>query len=292
MQIYKNTAGNCWLIPAIENITPDGIVTELRSMPFGSIVLNVVNAAISGYKSGTQVFPAKLEKDVITLSRWLADLHLVRGNGNTGITDREYIYKMYCSIGCELYGLIWQEPACNGHDLIKDGNNIIPCDTFIVPEQPDQTEIPYLLPSVIYMFSEDLWQLLFFENTPKIRTCANCDRLYFSNNFKAKYCPDCKGNYGKIRYKHRKENSTRALHNSILNQLYLKYGGSSPAKSAGMTSDISNAFLAESNYYWDVVNGRNPQPNPDYNADIQTETDYIRWLESKKAEISRTKKGG
>lgn len=291
MQIYRNMAGNCWLIPAIENITPDGITTELHSMPFGNIVLSVVNAAISGYKSGTHVFPAKLEKDVITLSQWLTDLHLVRGNGNTGIVDRKYIYEMYCSIGCELYGLIWQEPACNGHDLIKDGNTICPVDTFVVPEQPDQTEIPYLLPSVIYVFSEDLWQLLFFENAPKIRACSNCGQLYFSSNFKAKYCPDCKGNYGKIRYKHRKENSARALHTYVLNLLYLKYGGSSPAKSAGMTSDISNAFLAESNYYWDIVSGRNPQPNPDYNADIRTESDYISWLESKKAEISRTKKG-
>lgn len=291
MNIYKDATSGVWLEPCLERETKNGIVTELREIPFGSIVLNVVNTALSAYRSESSDFPEKLKKDVLQLSECLTDLQNIRKNGNTGIQDREFFYKMFGWLACELYGITPQEPICNGHDLINHDGTLLPVDTFILPEQAERAEITCIFPAEIFLFSEDLWLLLFSESTPKIRRCSNCDQLYFSNNFKAKYCPACKSIMGKIRYQNRKQHTARALHTKILNLLYLKYGGSCPEKSAGMTSDISNAFLAESNYYWDIVNGRNPQPNPDYNADIQTETDYIRWLESKKAEISRTKKG-
>jgi hypothetical protein len=47
------------------------------------------------------------------------------------------------------------------------------------------------------------------------------------------------------------------------------------------TNTEKELFLAESNYYWDIVRGKEVKPIPLFAANIKTEEDYKKWLEEK-----------
>lgn len=55
------------------------------------------------------------------------------------------------------------------------------------------------------------------------------------------------------------------------------------------TKELSNAFLNESNYYWDIVSGRDVEKNPAYKKRIKTKEDYMKWLQEQKKACKKRK---
>lgn len=119
----------------------------------------------------------------------------------------------------------------------------------------------------------DLYEL---ENTV---FCQNCGHTFFSTNVNATYCTLCKKNMGKIRHQARKKNVERKLHQEILSMLY----------TLDDTKELSNAFLNESNYYWDIVSGKDVKKNPAYKKRIKTKEDYMKWLQEQKKAYKKRK---
>lgn len=130
------------------------------------------------------------------------------------------------------------------------------------------------------VFILDLWEFLFNPacRKKKMLKCENCGRLFYSSNNQAKYCDICKQPeiMGKIRYENRKKNTVRKLHHDIVTKLYSIGDGKKKSP-----NEISNAFLEESNYYWDIIQGKEVIPNPLYQERIKTESQYKKWLEKK-----------
>ena len=128
-----------------------------------------------------------------------------------------------------------------------------------------------------FMFSRDLYHTLVdCSNDVKIKKCSRCGHLFIAETNKHKYCPDCKATPNTIRVEQRKK-SVRYLHKRVYDKLnnYDKYSYNGKK----MLSD----FLAESNYYWDIVRGKEIELNPMYSNKIKTEAQYRKWLEKKNA---------
>lgn len=157
-----------------------------------------------------------------------------------------------------------------GHSFIK--KYTIPVEKFEFAEECD-------------FFILDFWEFLFnpIYQKSKIHVCPNCNSIFASNNNKARYCEVCKQPeiMGKIRYRNRKENKARKLHQDILTIAY--------KLNKTKHNECSNAFLNESNYYWDVVRGKKPEKIKGYSAKIKTESDYMKWLEKKYEELKNQK---
>ena len=123
----------------------------------------------------------------------------------------------------------------------------------------------YVTENVEYIFSLDLLHIL-NGDTETPRRCPGCNMLYFSNNNKSKYCPDCKTRYNEIRLENRKKNPCRYLHKQITDLLN-NYG------------DGSEDFREESNYYWAIIQKKEPKSIPlNIDSSITTEKDYYNWL--------------
>lgn len=153
-----------------------------------------------------------------------------------------------------------------GYEIIKVGETLVPCEKYFVRDVPSA-------------FILDFWEWLFNPQSLKIRTCKECGILFCSNNVNATYCPLCKKNMGKIRYQARKKNVERKLHQEILSMLY----------TLDDTKELSNAFLNESNYYWDIVSGKDVEKNPAYKKRIKTKEDYMKWLQEQKKAYKKRK---
>ena len=128
-----------------------------------------------------------------------------------------------------------------------------------------------------FMFARDLYHTLVdCSNDVKIKKCSRCGHLFIAETNKHKYCPDCKATPNTIRVEQRKK-SVRYLHKRVYDKLnnYDKYSYNGKK----MLSD----FLAESNYYWDIVRGKEIELNPMYSNKIKTEEQYRKWLEKKNA---------
>lgn len=121
------------------------------------------------------------------------------------------------------------------------------------------------------LFPIDLMFLL--RNAGAVHVCARCGQLYLKNNLSSRYCPECKyivGSKGIIN-ENRRKNKARYLHKRILDKL------NSKANTRVNPAD----FRAESNYYWAVVNGKQPKIIPKVaSPNVKTEAQYIAWLES------------
>lgn len=147
-----------------------------------------------------------------------------------------------------------------GYGFVGDYNT--PCEIYETHEEQD-------------IFIIDFWEYLFNPKTPKTRVCKECDVLFASNNTNATYCDMCKNDIGRIRYKNRRNNKERFLHKTISDQLRL------------IDETLSNNFLNESNYYWDIVQGKIQTVNTSYRDDITTKDDYMKWLEGKKKQYEK-----
>lgn len=148
--------------------------------------------------------------------------------------------------------------------------NATPCETFECAELFD-------------IFILDFWEFLFNPacQNKSIRFCKHCGSMFIDSNNKAKYCEVCRQPeiMAKIRYANRKSNKARKLHQEVLT---LAYGF------AKKPNNDSNAFLNESNYYWDIVQGKKPEKVKGYSNRIKTEEQYISWLERKREHFKKT----
>ena len=146
----------------------------------------------------------------------------------------------------------------------------IPCEAFECAE-------------LFNIFILDFWEFLFNPVCKKttVRFCKNCGSMFIDSNNKARYCEVCRQPeiMAKIRYANRKSNKARKLHQEVLT---LAYG------IAKKPNNESNAFLNESNYYWDIVQGKNPEKVKGYSNRIKTEEQYIGWLEKKREDFKKT----
>lgn len=100
------------------------------------------------------------------------------------------------------------------------------------------------------------------------KKCCSCGQLYYSNNGKSKYCPDCStAELKKERAKqNRKSNVYRNMHHNVYIKIY----------NSGIDT---NDFCTESNFYWDIIRGKEPSIIPEnYNPDITTKEKYLNWL--------------
>lgn len=153
-----------------------------------------------------------------------------------------------------------------GYDIVECKGVSIPCEKYYVHDFQ-------------YAFVLDFWEWLFHPNSQKVKVCKACGILFCSNNTNATYCNICKKDMGKIRYQARKKNVERKLHQEILSMLY----------TLDDTKELSNAFLNESNYYWDIVSGKDVKKNPAYKKRIRTKEDYMKWLQEQKKAYKKRK---
>ncbi len=129
----------------------------------------------------------------------------------------------------------------------------------------------FVTPDITYIFCWDLYHILvsWIADTPHF--CPRCCQLFYSNNNKSKYCPDCKKDSSTIRSENRKK-SVRYYHKKVYDKIN---------QSSKYDNDFKNAFLSESNYYWDRVCKKEVPENPSFSEKIETEQQYQEWLEKK-----------
>ena len=126
--------------------------------------------------------------------------------------------------------------------------------------------------SIGALFPLDL--LYLFRNADAVHVCARCGQVFINSNRSSRYCPECHSSVGKqgIVNENRKKNKARYLHKRIIDKL------NSPANVTGVCPDD---FRAESNYYWDKIQGRQPKVIPKVaSLKLNSEAEYIVWLES------------
>ena len=122
---------------------------------------------------------------------------------------------------------------------------------------------------ILDIFYWDLYHVL-TGTAPMPNVCERCKALYASNNPKARYCDVCKEQSNVIRNERRKANDCRYLHKHLLDRL----------RNRGMAIE-SEAFRTESNYYWAIIKGEEPEDTPlNYDSSIKTEEQYLEWLKS------------
>lgn len=135
----------------------------------------------------------------------------------------------------------------------------------------------YDIRNLIFLVAEDLLHFMLHQTTHSFGFCPECGRIFTTVHGNQKHCPACNLI---IRQKQRKQNKARYLHKNITD--YINNYRSED-------ENASKLFRDESNYYWNIVQRKNPKKINEYSQDIKTEADYINWLEKKYAEIKSKK---
>lgn len=120
------------------------------------------------------------------------------------------------------------------------------------------------------VFASDLYHVLVSGLAGIPRRCPRCGHIFYPNN-KSKYCDECKKDSSAIRNEKRRQ-SVRYFHKKVYDKITL---------SSKYDSEFRNDFINESNYYWDIVQGKEVTANPLYREHIKTESQYKKWLEKK-----------
>jgi len=120
------------------------------------------------------------------------------------------------------------------------------------------------------MFASDLYHVLVSGLAGIPHRCPRCGHIFYPNN-KSKYCDECKKDSSAIRNEKRRQ-SVRYFHKKVYDKITL---------SKKYDDNFRNDFMNESNYYWDIVQGKEVPDNPLYRERIKTESQYKKWLEKK-----------
>ena len=113
--------------------------------------------------------------------------------------------------------------------------------------------------------------------------CMNCINPYhycdniFIKHGKQLYCEECRSNYKKD-YDDKIKHSVYGMHDKVRQLM---------KNSGRFTLDERQAFLDESNYYKNVIKGKNPENINNYRDDIKTLGDYGNWLNQKHKEYKK-----
>lgn len=146
------------------------------------------------------------------------------------------------------------------------------CDyiTFYDHDNVPATGRGYIASTPGDIFASDLYHVLVSGLSGIPRLCPRCGHIFYPNN-KSKYCYDCKKDSTAIRNEKRRQ-SVRYYHKKVYDKI---------TQSKKYDDDFRNAFMNESNYYWDIVQGKEVTINPMYKERIKTEVQYKKWLEKK-----------
>ena len=121
------------------------------------------------------------------------------------------------------------------------------------------------------LFIDDMMEMLNRKIT--IAWCSICHTFFVKSNRRKSLCDDCSSDpvkQNKAKNQRRKEDPCRHLHKKINDIL----------ENRGMDEERQD-FLAESNYYKDITNGKNTAKNEMYRTDITNRNEYQKWLEAK-----------
>lgn len=137
---------------------------------------------------------------------------------------------------------------------------------------PDE-KIPcekYKFSHLAYMLAEDFLMLLYSNAKNKLKMCS-CGYIYIvtPNHKNRKTCPCCRqSKLTSQADKNKPDCNPRTLHKNILDYIRNVLKGN------------PEDFRLESNYYWDVIQGRNPATpkGKSYSDNITTEAMYLDWL--------------
>lgn len=147
--------------------------------------------------------------------------------------------------------------------------------------QEDDTRVfckEYDVPNLLFLVAEDMMRFMLHQTTHTFIFCPECKNMFVTTHGNQKHCPSCRLI---IRKKQRKNNTTRYRHKNITDYIN-NYRSDSDENG-------SKSFRDESNYYWKIVQGKNPKNVAAYSAKIKTEADYMAWLEKKYEEIKARK---
>lgn len=136
----------------------------------------------------------------------------------------------------------------------------------------------YDVSNLLHLVAEDMLRFMLHQTTHNFEFCPECGCMFVTTHGNQKHCPACNLI---IRQKKRKQNKARYLHKKITD--YINNYRS------GEDENASETFRNESNYYWDICQGKNPEKIKEYSAKIKTEADYMKWLEKKYEEIKAQK---
>ncbi len=134
--------------------------------------------------------------------------------------------------------------------------------------------------------SEDTNKLLLLDiqemrnSTLNFSFCENCQNIFIRKNKKVKYCSNCQSEYRK-NYDKKRAATPKGKQKKVADYM----------KNSNKFSEFEiNNFWNESNYYWDILNGKQIEPNSAYNANICTEADFLSWLEEQHKNFKSHKK--
>lgn len=146
------------------------------------------------------------------------------------------------------------------------------CDyiTFDDKDLVPHTGKAYLALDYPDIFAADLYHVFVSGLSGIPRLCPRCESLFYATN-KSKYCDNCKEDSAVIRNEKRKK-SVRYYHKKVYDKI---------SQSKKYDNEFRNAFMNESNYYWDIVQGKEVLQNPSYREKIKTKEQYKLWLEMK-----------
>lgn len=128
----------------------------------------------------------------------------------------------------------------------------------------------FLTFNIVFLFYWDLFHILVSRKADTPHICPRCKCLFWSDN-RTKYCDECKNEAHLVRNENRLK-SVRYIHKKIYDKIN---------NSKFHNDTEKELFLAESNYYWDIVRGKEVKKIPLFTAKIETEEQYKKWLEEK-----------
>lgn len=121
---------------------------------------------------------------------------------------------------------------------------------------------------------DDLIEMINFNYS--LKHCPICHVAFIKRDKRKNFCPSCSlDEKAKKQYNDQKrKKSPKALHKNICDML------------RNRNQDYSE-FMIESDYYWDIINGKNIVYNNKYDKTIKTKSDYRAWLKKKHEEYKR-----
>jgi len=148
------------------------------------------------------------------------------------------------------------------------------------------------------LFAADFFELLFNQEVNLMVKRCTCGALFITSYHQATFCPDCKSKDENLyNFYSAQRSESRKLHKKILDlinnratdiqiEALNKRYNNAPAPDGSATYH----FRTESNYYDSIVSGKRPStPKLDIYEDIDTEEQYLKWLEGIREIIKKAK---
>lgn len=217
----------------------------------------------------------KVYRNAIYTSLWRNIIELLTDN------EENYQKESYSNFSEEDIQKLIESNRAEGIELEDSAYNVLIkkffcfCDyiTFYDKNNVPITGRGYISRTPSDVFATDLYHLLVSGLAEIPRRCSRCGHVFYPDDKakNSKYCDECKKVSPSIRNEKRRQ-SVRYHHKKVYDKI---------TQSKKYDDDFRNAFMNESNYYWDIIQGKTVTPNPLYRERIKTEAQYKKWLEKK-----------